>query len=71
MQKVAYACAPALSLDGSKVYFAVNNYNGYGGSFGDLVSVAAGTLAPVASVRLKDVGNPRCRPTAAGPSTCS
>jgi hypothetical protein len=71
MQKVAHSSAPALSLDGSKVYFAVNNFNGFGGSFGDLVAVSAGTLAPIAAVRLKDVGNPQNDATFSDYSTSS
>jgi hypothetical protein len=59
MQKVAYNCAPALSLDGSMVYFAVNNSNGFAdGALGNLVAVNSKTLARIASVRLKDVVNP-------------
>ncbi len=60
MQKVAHNCAPAVSLDGGKLYFGVNNVNGFGGgAAGDLVAVSVGTLAPVAAVRLKDVANPQ------------
>ncbi len=56
MQKVAYNCAPALSLDHRKVYVGVNNVNGWAdGVAGYLVAVDARTLARVASVRLKDV----------------
>jgi len=59
MQKVAYNCAPALSPDGSKVYFAVNNFNGFtNGAAGYLVSLNSKTLAPIAAVRLKDVAHP-------------
>jgi hypothetical protein len=60
MQKVAYNCAPALSPDGSKVYIGINNVNGFtNGAVGYLVAVSAGTLAPVAVVRLRDAGQPQ------------
>jgi hypothetical protein len=60
MQKVAYNCAPALSPDGSKVYVGINNVNGFNnGGMGYLVAVSAGTLAPLAAVRLKDAGRPQ------------
>ncbi len=60
MQKVAYNCSPAISPDGSKVYVAVNNFNGFtNGAVGYLVAVTTGTLAPVAAVRLKDVAHPQ------------
>jgi hypothetical protein len=59
MQKVAYNCAPALSPDGSKVYFAVNNVNGFtDGAVGYLVALNSKTLAPLAAVRRKDVAHP-------------
>ena len=59
MQKVAFNCAPTLSLDGSKVYFGVNSYNGYtNGAVGYLVAVDSTTLAPVTAVRLKDAAHP-------------
>ena len=55
MLQVAGNCAPALSVDGSTLYFAVSN-----GSSGYLVAVDSKTLAPVARVALKDPksGNP-------------
>src|SRR5262249_27443128 len=60
MQKVAYNCAPALSPDGSKVYVAVNNFNGFtNGAVGYLVALSAGTLNPLAAVRLKDFAHPQ------------
>jgi hypothetical protein len=60
MRKVAYNCAPALSLDGSKVYVAVNNVSGFAdGAVGYLVALNSTTLAPVAAVRLKDVAHPQ------------
>ncbi len=60
MQKVAYNCSPAISPDGSKVYVAVNNFNGFtNGAVGYLVAATTGTLAPLAAVRLKDVANPQ------------
>ena len=58
MQKVAYNCAPALSLDHSKVYFAVNNTNSFAdGAAGDLVVVDARSLSSLGSVRLLDVAS--------------
>ena len=58
MQKVAFNCGPALSIDGTKVYVAVNNVNGFAdGASGDLVALNSKTLARVASVRLKDVAS--------------
>jgi hypothetical protein len=60
MQKVAYNCGPALSLDHSKVYFSVNNSSGFAdGAAGYLCSVDGRSLARVASVRLKDPGYPQ------------
>jgi hypothetical protein len=59
MQKVAYNCGPAISLDGSKVYVGVNNVNGFAnGAAGYLVAVDSTTLAYVAAFRLKDVARP-------------
>jgi hypothetical protein len=59
MQKVAYNCAPALSPDESKVYVAVNNFNGFtNGAAGYLVVLDSATLAPKGAVRLKDVAHP-------------
>ena len=49
MTEVPYNCAPALSRDGTTLYIAVSN-----GSAGYLVALNSTTLAPVASVRLKD-----------------
>ena len=48
-------CAPALSNDHKTLYVGVNN--GYSG-YGYLVALDSRTLAPLASVRLKDVKNP-------------
>jgi hypothetical protein len=60
MQKVAYNCAPALSLDQRKVYVGVNNVNGFAdGAAGYLVCLNSLSLARIASVRLKDVGSPQ------------
>jgi hypothetical protein len=60
MQKVAYNCAPALSLDHRKVYVGVNNVNGFvDGGAGYLVAVNSSSLARIASVRLKDVLYPQ------------
>jgi hypothetical protein len=59
MQKVAYNCAPALSLDHRKVYVAVNNVNGWvDGGAGYLCALDATSLSKVGSVRLKDVLSP-------------
>jgi hypothetical protein len=55
ISQVAMNCAPALSNDHKTLYFAVNN--GYSG-YGYLVALDSRTLAPLASVRLKDVKNP-------------
>lgn len=58
MQKVAYNCGPAISHDGTKVYVAVNNVNSFAfGAAGNLVALNSQTLAPIASVRLKDVAS--------------
>jgi uncharacterized membrane protein len=46
--EVAMNCAPAVSNDGSTLYFGVSNGGGY------LVSVNSTTLAPIARIRLKD-----------------
>lgn len=53
--KVVHDCAPALSNDQKTLYFAVSGGNYTGGY---LVAVDSRTLAPVASVRLKDVLTP-------------
>ena len=55
MNKVVQNCAPALSDDHKTVYVAVNSGNG---SSGYLVALDSRTLAPLASVRLKDAGSP-------------
>ena len=58
MQKVAYNCGPALSLDHSKVYVAVNNTNSFAdGAIGDLAVLDARSLASLRSVRLLDVAS--------------
>lgn len=49
--EVAMNCAPAVSNDGSTLYFGVSEGNSTGGY---LVSVNSTTLAPVGRVRLKD-----------------
>ena len=46
---VAMNCTPAVSFDGTRLYFAVSD-----GFAGYLVSVDSTTLAPIARVRLKD-----------------
>src|SRR5664280_2617328 len=55
ISQVAFNCAPALSNDHKTLYIGVNN--GYS-SYGYLVAVDSRTLAPLNSVRLKDVKNP-------------
>jgi hypothetical protein len=55
ISQVAMNCAPALSNDHKTLYIAVNN--GYSG-YGYLVALDSRTLAPLQSVRLKDVKNP-------------
>ena len=51
--RVVMNCTPAVSNDGSTVYLETSDSN----SLGYLVSVNAATLAPIASVRLKDPSN--------------
>jgi hypothetical protein len=56
VSRVAVNCAPALSNDHRKLYVAVNtNYTSFNGF---LVALDSRTLAPLASVRLKDVKIP-------------
>jgi hypothetical protein len=50
--KVVHNCAPALSNDHKKLYFAVSTGN-FGGGY--LVCLDSRTLAPISRVRLKDV----------------
>jgi hypothetical protein len=52
MNQVVQNCAPAVSRDGSKIYVAVSN--GFNGS---LIAINSSTLAPVASVSLRDPRN--------------
>jgi uncharacterized repeat protein (TIGR01451 family) len=53
--EVAENCAPALSNDGSTLYFGVSNGPvGAGSTGGYLVSVNSATLAPVARIRLQE-----------------
>ncbi|MGH9643726.1 MAG: hypothetical protein ACRD3Q_15055, partial [Terriglobales bacterium] len=47
--EVSISAAPAVSLDGSIIYVAVDN-----GNYGYLVAVNSATLAPISKVRLKD-----------------
>ena len=55
ISQVAMNCAPALSNDHKTLYLGVNN--GYSG-YGYLVALDSRNLAPLASIRLKDVKNP-------------
>ncbi|MGA2787213.1 MAG: hypothetical protein ABSF60_06770 [Verrucomicrobiota bacterium] len=55
ISKVVMNCAPALSNDHKTLYLAVNTGN-YG--YGYLIALDSRTLAPFASVRLKDVKKP-------------
>jgi hypothetical protein len=60
IKKVSQNCAPALSNDHKTLYFAVNSSAGWSdfSDYGYLVAVDSRTLAPIASVRLKDVKVP-------------
>ncbi|MDQ6622930.1 MAG: hypothetical protein M3Y86_05530, partial [Verrucomicrobiota bacterium] len=53
--EVVQNCAPALSNDQKKIYFAVS-FSSYGGGY--LVAVDSRTLAPLAKVHLHDALNP-------------
>jgi len=52
--KVAHNSAPALSNDGSTLYVAVTDGNGFGDGAGYLLALDSQTLATVATRRLKD-----------------
>jgi hypothetical protein len=68
INRVAINCAPALSNDHTKLYVAVNtNYT----SLGFLVALDSRTLAPLASVRLKDVKIPTNDASLNGDGTAS
>ncbi len=58
--KVAQNCTPALGNDHKTLYIAVNNSNPYADfyNYGYLLALDSRTLAPLASVRLKDVLHP-------------
>jgi len=60
ISKVAQNCTPALSNDHKILYFAVNSSPTWADypDYGYLVALDSRTLAPFASVRLKDVKNP-------------
>ena len=51
---MAHNSAPALSNDGSTLYVAVNDGNGFGFATGYLLALDSHTLATIAAVRLKD-----------------
>lgn len=59
ISKVSQNCTPALSNDHKTLYVAVNSSNPYGDYYnhGYLIALDSRTLAPLASVRLKDVKN--------------
>ena len=57
IRKVVYNCAPALSLDGARLYIAVTDADESGLGAGYLLALDSRTLAPLARVRLKDVVN--------------
>ena len=54
MTKVVHNCAPAVSPDGTQVYFGINNTNGTGASGGYLVSVNIAKMTVTKTIRLKD-----------------
>jgi hypothetical protein len=60
IKKVSQNCAPALSNDHKTLYVAVNNSSTWSdfSDYGYLVALDSRTLAPFASVRLKDAKNP-------------
>jgi hypothetical protein len=59
IKKISQNCAPALSNDHKTLYVAVNNSATWSDSAnGYLVALDSRTLAPLNSVRLKDVKNP-------------
>jgi hypothetical protein len=55
VSRVVMNCSPALSNDHKTLYLALNN--GYS-TYGYLVALDSRTLAPLASIRLKDVKHP-------------
>lgn len=54
MTKVPHGSAPAVTRDGTTVYVAVSNGNGWGHGVGYLLALDAKTLATKASVRVRD-----------------
>lgn len=60
IKKVSQNCAPALSNDHKTLYVAVNSSPTWSdfSDYGYLVALDSRTLAPLASVRLKDAKNP-------------
>jgi len=60
IKKVSQNCAPALSNDHKTLYVSVNSTNSWAdfGVYGYLVALDSRTLAPLGSVRLKDVMTP-------------
>ena len=54
MTKIAHNCAPAVSNDGTLVYFGINNTNGSGASAGYLVALKTSNLTIAGKIKLKD-----------------
>lgn len=71
MRKVVFQCAPALSLDGSSIYVAVNDVAGWGAGHGYLLRLDSQTLALQSRVRLEDVAHPGLDANLADDGSCS
>ncbi len=54
MTKVVHCCAPAYTNDGSALYVAVNNRDGFGSGPGYLLKLNSTTLATIAKIKCKD-----------------
>lgn len=63
IRKIAHSCAPAISPDGSKVYFAVSTASGTGSGNGYLVGLNTSNLSMFGRVDLRDVAAPGNRAT--------